>query len=372
VKNFRVSVNPICLLAAGFLLSACSSTPPATRPENPYKTAVLDPNARTQLSDRDLKLQADQLYRRAHGAIVDTDYSQAIKYFDQLSERYPFSEYQTQAEMEKIYAQYRSYQPDDALSGADRFLRAHPRSSQAEYVQYLKGVINYTRDEGLLDVFGLDNAAKDVGNARRSFGDFALLIQRYPNSKYCGDARRRMIYLRDRIARHELSIARYYMRRGAYIAAVKRADDIIAEYPGAPATQDALQLVFEADRRLGLNDQAGEASKIIAFNADDHAVAEPRAVATTMPATEPAPPPAPTRVALLSSPTAADSTPQPPAPPAEKAAAPPGFFSKLGKALKNLIPFMNSDAPSKTSVPTNPTNTDPVPVIPAPGKPVQP
>ena len=209
---------------AALLVAACSSSPgKGDRPENPFKTAAESPGGpQSPLSDRELRQQAAQLYRRAREALDNTDYTVAIQRYDALIARYPFSDYSTQAEMEKIYAQYKAFQADEAVAAADRFLRAHPRNVYADYVMYLKGVTDFERDNGLLDEVMPSTAKRDIGNQRRAFEDFAALLQRYPKSRYAGDARRRMLYSRNRIADHELSVAQFYVTRGAYVAAAKR------------------------------------------------------------------------------------------------------------------------------------------------------
>lgn len=258
------------LAAIGLLAAGCSSNPDkADRPENPFKTAQEGPGGtKSQLSDRELRQQASELYRHARESLNNSDYLVAITRYDALIARYPFSDYSTQAELEKIYAQYKSLHADEAVTAADRFLRAHPRHPAADYVMYLKGVTDFDRDQGVLETVMPSTSKRDIGNQRRAFEDFALLVQRYPNSKYIGDARRRMMYSRNRIADHELSVAEFYVTRGAYVAAAKRATDIISEYPGAPATADALKILQRSYVRIGLEQDAKDTAAVIAMNSD--------------------------------------------------------------------------------------------------------
>jgi outer membrane assembly lipoprotein YfiO len=258
------------MLSLGLVLAGCSSHGNRDdRPENPFKTAAEGPGGtKSPLSDRELRQQAQELYRHAREALESSDYSVAITRYDGLIARYPFSDYSTQAELEKIYAQYKSFQIDEAITASDRFLRSHPRHPHADYILYIKGVADFNRDEGLLDTMVPDSAKRDIGNERRAFEDFALLLQRYPTSRYAGDARRRMLYARNRIADHELSVAQFYMTRGAYVAAAKRATDIVTEYPGAPATAEALRILQRAYARLGLEQEAKDAATVIAMNSD--------------------------------------------------------------------------------------------------------
>ncbi|WP_051748137.1 outer membrane protein assembly factor BamD [Nevskia soli] len=258
------------LAAIGLFVAGCSSNPDKSdRPENPFKTAQEGPGGtKSPLSDRELRQQAEELYRHAREALNNSDYGIAITRYDALIARYPFSDYSTQAEMEKIYAQYKSYKSDEAITAADRFLRAHPRHPSADYIMYLKGVTDFERDQSVLENLMPNSSKRDIGNERRAFEDFALLVQRYPNSKYIGDARRRMMYSRNRIADHELSVAEFYVTRGAYVAAAKRATDIITEYPGAPATADALKILQRSYARIGLDQEAKDTAAVIAMNSD--------------------------------------------------------------------------------------------------------
>lgn len=297
--------------AAGLILAGCSSNgDKADRPENPFKTATAGPGGKNPLSDRQLRQQADQLYRRARNALDNADFSTAITRYDSLIARYPFSDYSTQAELEKIYAQYKSFQPDETVTAADRFLRAHPRHPHADYVQYIKGLADFERDDTILDSLTPGSAKRDVGNQLRSFEDFALLLQRYPNSRFYGDARRRMLYSRNRIASHQLSVAQFYVTRGAYVAAAKRATDIITEYPGAPATSEALKILQLSYEKLGMTQEASDTATLIAMNSDAQTWTDaprPRLL------TPPAPPPPPPVVYV---------PPPPPPPPPETAVVP--------------------------------------------------
>jgi outer membrane protein assembly factor BamD len=242
--------------AIALLVGACSSDPsklPATNPFHPE-----------QQSAREQKLEAAQLYKLARAALDASDFSAAIQRYGQIATRYPFTDYAIQAQMEKIYALYRNFQQDEALTDAERFLREHPRHPSADYVQYLKGLANFDREQGLAGFIGMDTARQDVSYSRKSFDDFSLLVQKYPTSKYAGDARTRMVFLRNRIAAHEMFVVTYYMRRGAYVAAAKRAEQIVEQYPGAPASLEALRSMERAYREMGLTDQAADASKLLA------------------------------------------------------------------------------------------------------------
>lgn len=242
------------LLAA---LSACASDPNAPPPVNPLRP--------DDAKLRELRLEAEELYKLARRSLDSSDFATALQRYSQIQLRFPFSDIATQAQLESIYAKYRAFDADGALSTADRFLKEHPRHPHSDYVYYLRGLINFQRGDALFDWL-VDPSRQDVNYARLAFDDFSLLTQRYRNSRYAADARLRMIYLRNQIAEHEMHVVRYYVRRGAHVAAAKRAERIIAEYPGAPATVEALAVLENSYRAMGLTAQADDIQRLRAAN----------------------------------------------------------------------------------------------------------
>ncbi len=248
-------------------LAACSSTDkkePGYRPKNPFAKAdrSLPPSGgKPAVTEQELKAEAERLYRVARGALEASDFTEATTRYDLLMERYPFTEYATQGELEKVYVLSRDFKTDEAISAADRFLREHPRHPRADYVQYLKGVVQSERDQGLADSLPIDPSRKDVSNLRKAYDEFSLLIQKYPNSRYNEDARARMMDLRNRVADNEMHVVDFYTRRGAWLAAAKRAEQVIAQYPGAPATLRALKTLERSYRALGLKQEAEDAAR---------------------------------------------------------------------------------------------------------------
>jgi len=255
-----------CLMLLAAVACGCASKEKRDTPDNPFRAGTDVGSGGVPQSEAVLKQEALKAYAKAHAALLNTDYETATDQFTQLIARYPFTEFATQSELEKVYAQYRSFKPDEALLAADRFLREHPRHKSADYVQYLKGLINASRTESISDFLPIDTSKKDVNAERRAYDDFAVLVQRYPNSVYTGDARKRMVFLRNRIASHELSIVRFYVKREAWVAVSKRAENLIAEYPGAPATAEALALLKLSYEKLGLTPQIADLDRIIAAN----------------------------------------------------------------------------------------------------------
>lgn len=243
--------------ALALLLAGCASDPDSLPPANPLKAG--------QTSERELRLEAQELYRLARRSLETSDFAGATERYNRILLRYPFTEFATQAELDLVYAKYRTYDAEGAIAAAQRFLKEHPRHAAVDYVYYLKGLVSYQRGESAFDWL-VDTAAHDVTDARNAFDDFALLTQRFPNSRYAADARLRMIHLRNKIAEHELSVVRYYSRRGAHLAAARRAEKIISDYPGAPATHAALIDLRDSYRALGLAESAAEVDRLLAAN----------------------------------------------------------------------------------------------------------
>jgi len=210
---------------------------------------------------------ANKLYTEASSNMRDGNYETAIKYYEKLEARYPFGKYALQSQMDLAYAYYRDGQHESALAAADRFIRLHPEHPAAAYALYLKGLVNFNRRLGFLTRYiPTDTSQRDPGAALNSYKDFAELLRRYPNSEYAEDARKRMIYLRNNLAKYELHVAEYYMNRGAYVAAARRAAAVVEKFQRTPAVKDALQMMIEAYTKLGKDDLAADAQRVLAIN----------------------------------------------------------------------------------------------------------
>ena len=248
----------LLLVAASLVLGACASDDDKLAPSNPF---------RDEVPKRLQRLQADEVYRLARRSLDAADYDGAIGQYRAILLRFPFSEYATQAQLELIYANYKSYSPDSALADADRFLREHPRHPQIEYVYYLRGLIHYSRANARGDLLPWsDSHTYDPTYARRAFDAFAQLIQRYPDSKYAPDARQRMILLRDRLTQHDLEIVRYYLKRKAYVGASRRAEEMLERYQGTSVIPETLTLLETAYRKLELTELADATAALATAN----------------------------------------------------------------------------------------------------------
>jgi len=218
-------------------------------------------------ADETIGWSANKLYAEAKTAMGEGAYDKAIKYFEKLEARYPYGRFAQQAQLEIAYAHYKLGEKEQALAAADRFIRLHPNHPNVDYVYYLKGLVNFNEDLGFLGHISMqDLTERDPRAAAQSFDAFKLLVERFPDSKYAKDAALRMAYLVNALASHEVHVARYYMRRAAYVAAVNRAQHAIRTYPDAPAIEEALFIMVKGYDALGMNDLRDDAERVMRKN----------------------------------------------------------------------------------------------------------
>lgn len=216
-------------------------------------------------------LPAATLYDKGQKAIRSGNYGTAEETYKRLIAQYPYGAYAEQALMETAYAQYKSGKNDDAVSTIDRFLRTYPTHRHVPYMYYLRGLANQARNTVFMQrVFSLDMAGRDLAAPMQAYNDFALVVERYGNSRYAADARQRMIFLRNQFARHELNTSVYYLRRGAWVAAADRAKYLLETYPQSEYQNDAVAVLAETYTRLGNTALADDAKRVLAQNDPAH------------------------------------------------------------------------------------------------------
>lgn len=208
-----------------------------------------------------------KLFTEAKSELHSGSYEKAIEYYEKLESRYPFGKYAHQAQLDVAYAYYRADEPESALAAADRFIKFHPRHPSVAYAYYLKGLVNFNSSLGFLARFTpTDTSQRDPGAALDAYKDFQVVVRDHPDSEYAEDARKRMLYLRNNLARHEVHVARYYIKRGAFVAAANRAAYVVENYQRTPAMREALEVMIEAYTRLGMEDLANDAQRVLALN----------------------------------------------------------------------------------------------------------
>jgi len=214
---------------------------------------------------------AQRYYEEAKAALDIGDYQMAIQHLEDLEIRHPFSSYTTQGQLEIAYAYYKFDEPESAIAAAERFIKLYPRNEHVDYAYYIIGLSNFHRGLTAMDfLLDLPPSKRDPKPALDSFMSFEQLISRYPDSVYVPDAKQRMIYLRNRLAETEMHAARYFVARGAHLAAINRAKYVIEHYPQSQAVPDALALMMTSYQVLHIDDLAQDTREILALNYPKH------------------------------------------------------------------------------------------------------
>ncbi|WP_394221055.1 outer membrane protein assembly factor BamD [Alteromonas gracilis] len=249
MKSFRL-LAPV-LLGAMVSVAGCSSS-------DTEEKAVL------------ANMGAQQLYDRAKQSMDMGNFSVAAQTLSALDSRYPFGPLSHQVQLDLVYSYYKSGKTDETLATIDRFIRLNPNHSDVDYAYYMRGLTNMESDSNLFqELMNIDRADRDPSKSRQAFEDFRKLIQQYPDSKYAADAKQRMVHIKDRLARYEIAIARFYMRRQAYVAAANRGRYVIEHFPNSTQVQHALEIMVSSYEQLGLEELRLNAMKTLKLNYPD-------------------------------------------------------------------------------------------------------
>lgn len=234
-------------LLAALLLSACASDP-------------------APLPERSEAIQ----YQNAHESMAARNFNTAISQLKELEARFPYGLYAQQAQLDLIYSYFRTSSYPEAVAAAKRYIGSYPASPSVDYALYLQGLANFYMNQGLFgSLLQTDPSSKDLSAARDAFESFEKLVTRFPNSEYARDARSRMVYIRNQLSAHELHVARYYARRGAYIAAINRAQYVVQHYQQTPQIPEALAIMVKGYERLEQPGLAAKSRQVLAANWPD-------------------------------------------------------------------------------------------------------
>ena len=207
----------------------------------------------------------DEMYAEAKASLNDQNYESAIKKFESLQSRYPYGRYAQQAQLEIAYAYYKQNEAESAIAAADRFIKQYPNNAHVDYAYYLKGLANFHAGTGLFGLQG-DPTERDPKAAQDAFAALKDLVARFPESKYAPDAKLRMQYLVNALAQYEVHVASYYLRRGAYIAALNRAKEVLTAYPNSPSTRDALEMMVKCYDAMGMEKLRDDTRRVLEKN----------------------------------------------------------------------------------------------------------
>ncbi|HEX9432562.1 MAG TPA: outer membrane protein assembly factor BamD [Burkholderiales bacterium] len=219
---------------------------------------------------------AERLYGEAKDLMSSRDWAKAIKYLEKLQARYPYGRYAQQAQLEVAYAQWKDGERASAIAAAERFIKLYPNHPNVDYAWYLKGLVNFNELAGPLSWLTTpDMSDRDPKASREAFIAFKEVVTRFPKSRYAEDSAARMRYLVNALAANEVHVARYYIKRGAYVAAANRAQFAIEHYPQAPAIEGAMVALVQAYDALGMTDLRDGAQRVLTKNFPDNSHLKP-------------------------------------------------------------------------------------------------
>ncbi|WKE64947.1 outer membrane protein assembly factor BamD [Gallaecimonas kandeliae] len=214
-------------------------------------------------------------FEQAQTALTQGNYKKATELLEGLDSRYPFGPYSHQVQLDMMYAYYKQGDYASAISTIDRFTKLNPQHTDLDYAYYMRGLNHMAMDSNFFqELLWVDRTDKDPSSSRQAFEDFANLIKRFPNSKYAADASQRMVFLKNRLANYELAVARYYVKRKAWVAAANRAQTVVDNYEGTKAQEKALELLVDCYDKLGIDELKAHALAVLKENYPDSALVQ--------------------------------------------------------------------------------------------------
>jgi len=210
---------------------------------------------------------AQSLFVDAREALDNGLYQKSIQILSAIDSRFPFGPISHQVQLDLIYAYYKSSNSDQGIALTNRFLKLNPNNHNIDYVYYIRALIHQSMETNLFqDLAGIDRSDRDSSSAREAFNDFKKIVDKYPNSKYAADARKRLIKIKSRLAKYELSVARYYIKREAFVSAANRGRYIVEYFSPSHEVEEALEIMIESYKKLGLDDLRRNSMQVLAAN----------------------------------------------------------------------------------------------------------
>lgn len=208
-----------------------------------------------------------EAYEKAQQSIANGNYRRGIQIFEAIQARFPFSDLSRQIQLELMYAYYKGGQKEQAVEAADTFMRENPTHPRVDYALYIQGLSYFEGNPGILErLFRKDTTKRPPKEIERSYASLRRLVERFPSSEYAPDAEQRMLYIKNRLAEYENHVADYYLRRGAYVAALNRAKSALEQFNGAEGNLQSLQIMAKAYEKLGMTELAADTRKVLIAN----------------------------------------------------------------------------------------------------------
>ncbi|OCG24807.1 membrane biogenesis protein [Gilliamella sp. App2-1] len=220
-----------------------------------------------------------ELYNKAKTELEKGNIKSSIAVLEAMDKNYPFGPYSQQVQLDLIYAYYKSADLPLAIASIDRFLKLNPTHQNIDWVIYMRGISNMAQDDNMIQGwFNVDRSDRDPDYASAAFKDFTYLVSSFPTSHYVADAQKRLVFLKNRLARYQLKIAQFYTKRGAYVAVINRVTNMLVMFPDTDSTKEALLLMRNAYNELGLADETQKVDQLIQANLENMPKEEQRSL----------------------------------------------------------------------------------------------
>ncbi len=228
-----------------------------------FATGCSSTDNKTEIADK----PPVELYNEANAVTQSAYYEKASELLEAFDSRYPFGPHSEQVQLDLIYVYYKRNDTALALANIDRFMRLNPTHEDLDYLYYMRGLTHLATDQQFFqNLFGVDRFNRDPSHSIQAFRDFNFLIKQYPNSIYAKDAKQRAVYIKDRLARYEIAVAQWYIKREAYIAAINRAKNVLNNYPNTQSVEEALEIMIDAYDELNIEEPKQNAIKVLQKN----------------------------------------------------------------------------------------------------------
>ena len=194
------------------------------------------------------------------------DWTKVIAFLEAGEKRFPNSKLAPQFKLNLAFAYKEFYKTDEALAMINKFIRAHPNHPVMDYAYYFRGIILF-KEKGFFNKLSMqDISDRDINQLTQSFSAFKELSIKFPNSKYYADSIDRMTYLMNKISEYELHVARFYIKRMAYVAALNRAKFVVENYNQSVHQEEALVIMVSCYEHLGIEDLRRDTERVLNKN----------------------------------------------------------------------------------------------------------
>jgi len=202
----------------------------------------------------------DTLYNQALANLDAGDLTESQKRLADLDRQHPYSEYSRRSLILNTFISYRKGDYAEAANSGNRFLQLYPGDKDAAYAQYIIGMSYFKR---------MPHITRDQSVTSNAYNAMNALVEKYPESEYVDDARKKMLITQDQLAGKEMLVGRYYQERREFLASINRYRKVVENYPNTRHVEEALARLTESYFSLGLIEEAQNSAAVLGHNFPD-------------------------------------------------------------------------------------------------------